>query len=144
MAAIGIDRDELAHLAARLARSIKTLNALPDREAKWVYSSSTWWPEVIHLREEAYGYGEASARRFVPGADDVDDMARCMDMLAWLKRQNDGLRDFRVIWARANGIAWWRLSERFGRSEKQLRRWHDGAVARIWCEFCAPRQNMVA
>ena len=46
----------------RLMRAFKTLRVLPDPERKFGSGRSAW-PEVLQLREEAYGYTEVSMPR---------------------------------------------------------------------------------
>lgn len=57
--------------------------------------------------------------------------------MKWLcahRRKNNGQRDFKLLLARARGVPWWKLSAKFGRSERQVQRWLDGAVTDIYLD----------
>jgi transposase len=40
-------------------------------------------------------------------------------------------RSRKIIWMRAFGVSWWRIGDRFGRSERTVQRWYDEAIAAI-------------
>jgi len=130
-----VDKDAVAYVVNRVKRAIKTLQALPDVDAKHLYSQGAAWPEFVRAVNEAYGYNEARPPRFKPTALDIDQMEEGMGWLVWLKKQDDGERDFKLIMARAYGVPWWRLSQKFGQSEKTMRRHVETAHIKIWSKF---------
>lgn len=125
----GQAKDVLAHVAERLKRSILTLYAQPDRERGWLNSAKANWPEVVRSVNEAYGYTHPKVRRFDPSPQDVDEYLFWLDQLTVLKQQDE--RGFRIIKARAVDEPWWRLAQRFGCSERTVRRWFDEGVVQI-------------
>lgn len=130
-----VDKDAVAYVVKRVRRAIKTLNALPDPERQFLYGQGAAWPEFIRDASEAYGYNEARPPRFEPTARDVDEMHEGMSWIVWLKSEKDGERDIKLVMARAYGVPWWRLSQKIGMSEKQLRRRFDTAHIKIWSNF---------
>ncbi|MCP5086472.1 MAG: hypothetical protein GY952_06690 [Rhodobacteraceae bacterium] len=127
-----------AHTAERIRRAVLTLRALPDREKAWLDAcNKTSMPEPVRLAEEAYGYESAKARRFTPTHRDVDQYLETFEWLCWLRRQNDGKRDYRIVVARVHGTPYWKLADRHHRSEETIRRWRDGAIAKVFVEYQA-------
>jgi hypothetical protein len=123
----------LACCARLLERSVLTLRALPERDRpRGIHNA---WPTVVRDVQDAYGYTQARMPRFRPTPHDVSVMLDVLGWISWLERQNDGRRDAQIIVARAFGISWWVIGERFRRGERTVRRWYDGAVARIYSAF---------
>ena len=129
------DKEAIIYVGGRLRRAILTLTAVPDKDRKWIYSERSSWPEIVRAVEDAYGYQAVKRPKFRPTSRDVDEMLPALDWLAWLGCQKDGKREVAIIWARALGTPWWKLAERYGKSEKQVRRWQDGAITAIWLFF---------
>lgn len=81
------------------------------------------------------------AARFRPTPEQIGRAPEVLAWLAWLKRQNDGARDVKIIVGRAHGVPVWKLAQRMGRSDRTIQRWQDGAVAaivnRFWREIAA-------
>lgn len=115
--------------ALLLRRAICTNDALPDK-----YRQRSW-PDYLQSSADAYGYTDVRPPKFKPTPKDVSNLLPVMAWLAWLREQNNGERDFKIIMGRARNIAWWRLAQRYGRSERQVQRWFDGAVAAIYGHF---------
>ena len=123
------DKEGVARCATLLRRAILTNDALPDR-----YRQRTW-PDYIRAPGDAYGYSEVRPPKFRPSPRDVSNMLPVMDWLCWLGEKTNGGRDVKLVMARARGVPWWRLAQRHGRSERQVQRWFDGAVAAIYGRF---------
>ena len=123
------EKEGVAHCATLLRRAILTNDALPDR-----YRQKTW-PDYIRAPEDAYGYSQVRPPKFRPSPRDVSNMLPVMDWLCWLGGQTNGGRDAKLVMARARGVPRWRLAQRHGRSERQVQRWFDGAVAAIYGRF---------
>lgn len=123
------DQDGVARCALLLRRAIRTHDALPDRYRQRV------WPDYLQSSADAYGYNDAKPPKFRPSPKDVSNLLPVMGWLVWIREQNNGERDFKIIMGRARNIAWWRLAQRYGRSERQVQRWYDGAVAAIYGHF---------
>lgn len=125
--------DGVARCAELLRRAVLTHDALPGD----VIPSATIWPQVVRDAEEAYGYDSARPPKFTPTPRDVSNMLPVLDWLTWLGNENNGGRDVKVILKRARRVPWWSLAERFGRNDRTIRRWYDGAVAAIYGRFQA-------
>lgn len=118
-----------------MRRAIQTLRALPERDRH--RELGTGWPDVVRDVFDAYGYSDARMPRFKPTPHDVSVMLDVLAWITWLEQQNDGKRDARIIVARAFGVAWWLIGTRFGRNERTVRRWYEGAVAIVYARFRA-------
>ena len=81
------------------------------------------WPPVVRATVESYGWHEAVVRRPPPHGREIDEMDEALIWLEWL----DG-RDQKVVWARLNGAPWWRIAQRFGKSEGAVRIWFNKAL----------------
>lgn len=55
--------------------------------------------------------------------------------LTWLGQQNDGERDVKILVSRAWEMPWWKLAERFCRSDDTLRRWEKNAIDRLTLRY---------
>jgi hypothetical protein len=130
------DPDELRQLAGRavalLRNAIRTDAALPDRERRWLSGPRCSLPDVPpDYDSESARDDTARAARFRPTRADVERCPVVMAWLAWLKRQNDGRRDVRIIIRRAFGTPVWAIAEDLGRSDDTIRRWEGAAIAAI-------------
>jgi hypothetical protein len=123
----------LACCARLMERAVLTLRVLPERDRPRGFHNA--WPTVIHDVSEAYGYTAARPPRFRPSPRDISNMLPALGWITWLEAQSDGKRDAAIIVARAFGISWWLLGERFRRGERTIRRWYDTAVLRIYAAF---------
>lgn len=135
------EKDEIAYVARRVERAIKTLNVLPDPQP--VKGFKVAWPEVPRQHEDAYGYTQA-IERFIPTKEDVDTMMAWLDLLAWLDRAGaTGNRGVKIIFMRVARQPWWWISEclRLNVSEPTVKRWYEAAIVLIWGE--ARRRRML-
>ena len=123
--------DGAARCADLLRRAILTHDALPGREIAKVTS----WPAIIREAHEAYGYDDSRPPRFNPTPRDVSNLLPVMAWICWLEQGHNGERDAKIIMSRARRAPWWKLAQRFGRSERTVQRWYDGAVAAIYGHF---------
>lgn len=114
-----------------IRRAVLTHDALPGDRLSALVSGI----EIIREFEEAYGYTDACPPRFTPTPRDVSNMLPVLSWLCWIKAQNNGGRDFKLLVGRTRDIAWWKFAQRFGRSERQVQRWFDGAVAAVYSKF---------
>lgn len=124
------DKDGCALAFNLLKRAVLTNDSLPDG-----HPAITSWPEILRDHREAYGYESAKVRRFQPTAKDMTNFLPAMAWLCWLKEQNNGPRDFKILTARFRGLSMWKIAQWHGRSERTIVRWSDGAVAAIYSKF---------
>jgi hypothetical protein len=111
---------------------VLTHDALPAATRKAYLTSDL---KIIHDPMEAYGWSDQRPARFQPSARDVTNWLPVYGWLCWLKEQNNGKRDFRIIVQRCRNKSWWAIADRTGRSEKQTKRWFDGAIAAIYGKY---------
>lgn len=149
------DPDTLARLAVAAKRlidsAIRTDAALPDRERRYLDARHNGSPvpeltpaerqrewgleAAIAAAEEARIAQARRAGRYRPSPEEIGRYDTVMGWLAWLKRQPEGVRDCRILIARAHKVPRWRLAQRHGRSEETIRRWEGAAVAAIVGRF---------
>lgn len=129
------------HCADLVRRAVLTLKALPDHERGWLSTNlrSCMPTPVVHYAE-AYKVDEfdqtPERRRFRPTPKDRSRYLEILKWLTWLELQgpNDA-RDVKIIFAWANGVAPKTLAGRYGRSDDTIRRWMDGAFAKLTARF---------
>lgn len=113
-------------VVAALERAADTLRRLPmPLQGKPSLPRSSW-PDAPDSPAEAYGYAPQRLPPLPPRARAVSELDQ---VLPWLVGLDDVER--RLVWARAAGVAWARLSREFGLSVGQLRYRHDSAIDRI-------------
>lgn len=78
------------------------------------------WPAVVREAAEAYGYNDLDVKAAVPSAYAISRMEEAMEWLNWLEKDDRWL-----LWTWANGGQIWRIGQRFGKSEAQIRYWRD-------------------
>ena len=103
----------------RLSEAART-NRITAVAARAPSERTTWWPDVVHTRQEAYGYQPETAPRIMADPDQIARMDECHGWIArWLTVA--GCEACGLIpdagWltmARASGWSW----ERIGRERK--------------------------
>jgi hypothetical protein len=115
-----------------IKRAIQTHDALPGARRQSLVAQV----EIVREFQEAYGYNEARPPKFTPTPRDVSNMLPVLAWLCWIRQQpGHGNRDFKLLAARARKAPWWKLAQRFGRCERTIQRWFDGAVAQVYDRF---------
>lgn len=112
----------------RVMRAFKTLRVLPDPDRRFSAGRSAW-PEILQLREEAYGYTEVSMPRFRPTHFDVGDMLTALDWVRVLTKS-----DRKLVWWRSFDVSFNQIGLRLGRSDETARRRYKDAMIQIWIE----------
>lgn len=151
-------RPDLAQLRQLEARcrdlcysAVRTIAALPDRERRWLYrlpsgspdpvfsaadAAREWGLDIAVLQEaELMEERRRKAARYRPTPEEID---RCLDVLGWLtwlQRERHGKAERQIIAARAYGVSYRSLAERFGRSDETIRRWESAAFRTIALHF---------
>ena len=85
-----------------------------------------YWPLVVRKASEAYGYNSVDAPKSPPHGAEIDRMDEALD---WLVEPDD--KDQALVWGRLQGAKWWRLAQRFSRSERQVQNWFGKALDTI-------------
>jgi len=120
----------LPAIETRLHEAIRTLAALPDRERAWLRQPRAYWPaplrEFWHEWSNAVAHGGFAAMRARAPAPTPQAIDRMLPTLAWLAWLSPSER--KIIWLRAFGVSWWRIGDRFDRSEKTVQRWNEQAL----------------
>ena len=128
-------RDRYAKCIRLVERAILTGAALPDREMGFLKHRKSFWPEFRQLASDAYGYQSAKRGRFRPTPRDISNFLPVYDWLCWLRAQEGGERDLKIITAYACGASFGKLAARFGRSDERVRQWHKAALMAISSRF---------
>lgn len=125
----GQDRNGAALCCELIRRGVLTHDALPDR----LHQSLIVRYDVVQDMSDAYGYTEEKKPRFVPTPRDVSNMLTVWYWLNDLRHLvGTGRRDFKLLVWRARGAPWWKMAQRWGKCERTVQRWHDGAVAWVY------------
>jgi len=92
-------------VAVRLEEAADTLARLPAC-CGGGYSST--WPEIVRGHGEAFG-PDASARPIPPSPEAIDRTDEALGWLCWLQPE-----ERRIVWLRAEGLPWKRITYRLG------------------------------
>jgi len=85
------------------------------------------WPEYLYSFADQVGQ-EPRMRRPRPGPRQITEAEEAMLWLRWLE-----VDDARLVWARADGMAWKPICWQFGISRATAnRRWHYGLAIIVW------------
>lgn len=130
----------LVELRARCAelveRALKTLGAVADPDRRFLSGPRSCMPDPVRNIAEGDYPREARRRSFDPSPADLSHYLEVLAWLAWLSKQKPGGADeVRIIRARSVETPYWVLAQRFGRSEKTIRRWEAGAIAKLTLRF---------
>ena len=115
-----------AEVADRLAEAADTLRRLP---AALRPAHLTSWPDIVHRQEEAYGWHSATPRLAAPSPAAISRLDHVLDWLIAFEAAH--ARERQVLWGRARGVPWRRLSQALGASRPTLAAWHAKGLARI-------------
>lgn len=123
-------------LKAAIRQALRTLAAVPDPDNRFLGWRSGWVVPYRQAAEEAYGYHNARAPRFVPSPQDIMRMWVVLDWLAWV-RQEEGEDSMRRIFAWGYGAPLWKIGQREERgcSDETVRRRIDRSLAAIIRHF---------
>lgn len=117
-------RFDIKEVETRIHRAIKTLYAVPDRDARYRQRLKSYWPETF----DPLDYPKAlMSGRFSPTPKDID---RYLDDLEWLRALDS--RDAKIIFGYVGGASFGRMAAWFGRSDETVRRWYRDAMKRLW------------
>jgi len=86
-------------VAERLEEAVDVLSRLPEEQVREFYDL---WPRMI-------GAACASSRPAVPTPEAIDRMDEAIGWLCWLEPE-----ERRLVWLRAEGLPWKRITHRLG------------------------------
>lgn len=124
------DAEGAARTWELIRRAVLTHDALPGKRRASLVARI----DIVREINEAYGYTDVRPPRFAASPRDVSNMLPVLGWLCRHRRKNNGERDFKLMLARARNVPWWKLATKFGRSERQVQRWLDGAVTGIYLD----------
>ena len=124
--------DGLARCSLLIKRAVLTHDSLPRAIRHQALASH---PDVIQETADAYGYTDIRPSKFNPTPRDISNWLPVFGWLCWIRGTNNGGRSYKVLVCRARNVSWWKLAQRFGRSERTVQRYHDGAVSQIYNQF---------
>ena len=113
----------LADVEGRLTEAVDTLKRIPVPD---IQRNVTRWPGFVRDACEAYGYG-APRMGLAPAAPDA--ITRLDETLQWLRWLPAAAQ--RILWSRANGLAWRRIAAFVGKSPNTCRAWYLAALHHI-------------
>lgn len=111
---------------ARVMRAMKTLRALPDREARFLKVGSAW-PSYVQEYMDAYNSVEAIAPRFNPNPFDISDFLRALDWTRHLQNPQ-----WRLLWWRSFDLSFGAIGRRIGQSDETVRRKFRDTMIDVW------------
>ncbi len=102
------------------------------------------WPDIVREAAAEFAlavqrggrYRDMEAQPIPPSAKEIDRMD---EALAWLGYLDP--RGRKVVWARVNGAPWWRIAQRYRKSERTVQLWFKGALTRICAGLNKPAQT---
>ena len=86
-------------VAERLEEAVDVLSRLPEDKVRGLYDL---WPRLV-------GAICAGAHPLLPASEAIDRMDEAMGWLCWLDRE-----ERRLVWLRAEGLPWKRITNQFG------------------------------
>jgi Domain of unknown function (DUF6362) len=99
-------------VAERLEEAVDVLSRLPEDKVGGLYDL---WPRLV-------GTICAGARSFLPAPEAIDRMDEAIGWLSWLDRE-----ERRLVWLRAEGLPWKRITHRLGIGRTTA--WHRWTTA---------------
>ena len=121
----GIDAADLRRLAAALAAAADVVRRLPRGAGDGPAGVRSAWPDMIR----ATRFSVPGTRVTTPCRPGPADIAAMERMIALLWEVN--ARQRQLLWARACGVRWAVLQDRFRRSRTTLNRDYRGALATL-------------
>ncbi|ABS68853.1 hypothetical protein Xaut_3625 [Xanthobacter versatilis] len=110
----------------RVMRAMKTLRALPDKEARF-HRVQSQWPSHVQEAMDAYGSVEAVIPRFNPTPFDVTD---CLHALTWVRHLEKN--DWKILWWRSFELSFGTIAMYIGRSDETARRRYRDIMIDVW------------
>lgn len=118
-------------MAGRVQQAIWTLRHLAMHSHGMPTSYRVFWPEVVHSREDAYGWSAPKLTRQRPTPGQIAELDR---MLPLLYRLDPLLR--RLLFLRAIPLGLRRVSKELRCSHMSVKRWEQDALQSL-CDFWA-------
>lgn len=113
-----------AMVEARLESAADVFRSLPEVKPQGYFNA---WPEYFHSFADQVGQ-EPRMRRPKPSPRQITQAEEAMLWLRWLEPE-----DGRLVWARADGMAWKPICWQFGISRATAnRRWQYGLAVIVW------------
>ena len=113
-----------AQVQDRLESAADVMRQLPGVMPQGYFNA---WPEYFHSFADKVGQ-EPQMRRPRPSPRQITEAEEAMLWLRWLEPE-----DAKLVWARAEGIAWKPICWRFGVSRATAhRRWQYGLAVMVW------------
>jgi hypothetical protein len=108
----------------RLELAVDVFARLPSVRPQGYFNA---WPEYFHSFGDKVGQ-EARMRRPRPSPRDITQAEEALLWLRWLEQD-----DARIVWLRANGTPWKKISWDVGISRATAnRRWQYGVAVMVW------------
>lgn len=124
-------RSRYANLQQMVATAIKTDRAMPDPDRRFRMFKSAAGIETYDPAD----YARPLQMRWKPSPRDVTDWERVCGWFSWLRQQEGGQRDLRLIYGYHAVGSFSRIAAQFGRSDETVRRWYGAALMRLLNQF---------
>lgn len=115
----------IGEIEERLEEAAYTLRHVRVDRGPRGYGSS--WPDVVRSAFTAYGADAGGTMRVVPSASAISRMEEC---IGWLRLLEDA-DDRRLVWLKAEGVAWKPICYRIGKTRQTAWRHWVAALTTI-------------
>lgn len=127
---------DIAEVDERIDQAVATIKRMPKPKVQGYFNV---WPEIVREAVESYGYGEEHIRFGPPSPQHISEMDEVtMVWLLWLERE-----EVHLVWLRAEGVRWKRLSLELGWSVRKLQGDRRIALMKIVHRLNNPDQKIV-
>lgn len=113
----------------RVIRACKTIRALPDPDAAFLYASVTIQLPIVHDEWFAFEIDSEERPRFMPKPFDVSDVLVALGWCNNLER-----RDFKIVWWRSFDWSFRQMGFRLGRSGRRAQQIYSDVMLKVWQE----------
>jgi len=114
----------IARVQDRLELAADVMRQMPGVKPQGHFNA---WPEYFHSFADKVGQ-EPKMRRPLPGPRMITEADEAMLWLRWLE-----VDDAKLVWARAERVAWKQITWQFGMSRTAAtRRWQFGLAVIVW------------
>lgn len=110
----------------RLQQAVWTLRHMAMGPHGMPQQYRSWWPDVVHTRDEAYGWTSAKVTRQKPTAEQLSAMDQMLPLLYQLP-----VIDRQIVMLRALPLGWRKIAAELKCSHMTVKRWEEDAIERL-------------
>jgi len=120
------DEGKKAAMRASVIETVWTLRHMDAGPGAIPSQYRSWWPDILHTRQEAYGWADATVTRQKPTARQLSKMDQMLPLLFKLP-----LRERKACMLKAIPLGWRRVANELGCSHMSAKRWEDEAISKL-------------